>query len=124
MSSRHLTVAGLIGILKQYPPDLLVAVPAPVYSSELYEGILDGPARFDVVPVQDVRTGFNPVGVAGASPNDDEHWNVLLIRSDSDAVHWPAEADSPVADLPSPPKGLGGGPPITVQNDMRPWKDG
>lgn len=99
MSSHHITVEQLVEILKQYPPRMLVAVPAPCNSTELFEGTLDGPRFFDVVPVQDVRTGFNPLGVDGA---DEEHWPVLLIRSNRGRIHWPAEADSPVDDIKSP----------------------
>lgn len=85
MSSRHVTVARLIETLRQYPSDLLVAVPSPCPTDALFEGILDGPVKFDVVPVTDVRTGFNPVGFDGWTDPD---WNVLLIRSSTDRAFW------------------------------------
>jgi hypothetical protein len=85
MSSHHITVAGLIGILKQYPPDLLVAMPSPVQPGELFEGMLDGPRYFQRIAVNDVRTGFNPLML----DTQTEHaWDVLLIRTNDHVMHW------------------------------------
>ena len=80
MSSRHMNVAALIEKLREYPPNLLVALSSPVRSDELFEGILDGPKTFEVVQVQDVRSGFNPIGVDGVT-EDDVDWPVLFIGS-------------------------------------------
>jgi hypothetical protein len=85
MSSTHITVAGLIGILKQYPLDMLVAVPSPVHKGEEYEGILNGPSFFQVVQVNDVRSGFNPVGFHGY---DIEDWPVLIIADRENWAEW------------------------------------
>jgi hypothetical protein len=73
-----MNVGALIEKLRQYPPNLLVALSSPVRSDELFEGVLDGPSKFEVVSVQDVRSGFNPVGVDGATEHDVD-WDVLFI---------------------------------------------
>lgn len=84
MSSHQITVAQLIEKLKEYPPDLLVAVPSPCDNDKLYEGILDGPSVFEIIPVADVRTGFNPTSLL----DEEKDWDVLLIRTNPSLMHW------------------------------------
>lgn len=94
MSSDHVTVAQLIEQLRAYPPDMLVAISQPLNEGEEYEGIINGPRHLEVVQVQDVRSGFNPIDFQGGAwtggNNDDgSDWPVLLIAPWKDAPrHW------------------------------------
>ena len=91
MSSDHVTVAELIAKLRTFPPDMLVAISQPLNEGEEYEGIINGPRSFEVVQVQDMRGGFNPIGFQGADIDD---WPVLLIAPWKDAPrHWRRGAD-------------------------------
>ncbi len=86
MSSHHITVSQLIAKLQQHPPGMLVAISQPLNPGETYEGILDGPRHLEVIRVQDMRGGFNPLGFEGADTDD---WPVLLIAPWKDAPrHW------------------------------------
>jgi hypothetical protein len=78
MSSKHVTVRDLIGRLKTYDPDLLVVVEDRFFNPlEAYEGCLNGPTQFDIVPVCDLRSGMSPVEMVRYG---EKAWDVLLIR--------------------------------------------
>lgn len=75
-----MTVRELIAKLSVYPPDMLTAVQCHYFDPlEAYEGILDGPQEFTIVPVCDVRTGYNPTRMGNVADKDAD-FSVLLIR--------------------------------------------
>jgi hypothetical protein len=78
MSATIITVAEMIEKLRKYPPDMPFVLQCPYFRyDEAYEGLLNGPDEFIVIKAQEVRTGFNPLGVARAEDCETE---VLVIR--------------------------------------------